>query len=204
MDRETLDKIFEPFFTTKAVGKGTGLGLAMVYGTVKQSDGFIYADSEPGQGTRFRILLPRHQAADGEDVPAASAKAPRRDITGTGTILLVEDENVVRAASLSALRRQGYTVHEAADGEEGLEVLEELGGEVDLIVSDVVMPEMNGPTMLRELRKIYGDRHKIIFVSGHAEDAFASDLPDDAEFSFLAKPYDLNGLAAAVKDAMTS
>ena len=205
MDAATLDRIFEPFFTTKDVNKGTGLGLAMVYGTVKQSGGFVYADSEVGKGTRFRILLPCYQPTEAEvaAVERRTQQADRKDITGTGTILLVEDENVVRAASVKALRRQGYTVHEAADGEEGLEVLEELDGEVDVIVSDVVMPEMNGPSMLRAIRARYGDRHPVVFVSGHAEDAFANDLPDEAEFRFLPKPYNLSQLAATVKDALT-
>ena len=207
MDAQTKARIFDPFFTTKAVNKGTGLGLAMVYGTVRQSNGFIFVDSEPGQGTRFRILFPRHEttAQDLEKAAAAAAaKAhrPKRDVTGSGIILLVEDETMLRATSYRGLKRQGYEVHEAVDGLDALDVLEELDGNVDLIVSDVVMPEMNGPTLLGEVRRIYGDRHAFMFVSGHAEDAFRADLPDDADFGFLPKPYELSVLATAVKDML--
>ena len=206
MDAETRARAFDPFFTTKAVNQGTGLGLAMVYGTIKQSHGFIFVDSELGQGTRFRIFLPRHEATEEEmakaETQARGNKRPKRDITGSGTILLVEDETMLRATSLRGLKGQGYTVHEAVDGLDALDMLEELDGEVDLIVSDVVMPEMNGPTLLGEVRRIYGDRHAFMFVSGHAEDAFRADLPDDADFGFLPKPYELAVLASAVKDML--
>lgn len=163
------DKIFEPFFSTKEVGKGTGLGLSTVYGIVKQTGGFIYVDSEPGQGTSFHIFLPRHHAE--QDVqaeqPAAAASAtggaakeaapaeakPRTDLTGQGTILLVEDEEGLRALNARGLRSRGYTVVEAENGVEAMEMLEEQSGAIDLVVSDVVMPEMDGPTLLKAMRK---------------------------------------------------
>lgn len=214
---EIREKIFEPFFTTKEVGKGTGLGLSMVYGIVKQTGGFIYVESESGKGTTFRIFLPRHiasaasieaanvaaegKAAERAAVVEASASQPAKDLSGTATVLLVEDEDSVRMGGVRALQSRGYTVHEAASGVEALEVLEQLNGKVDIIVSDVVMPEMDGPTLLRELRKKYTDI-KFIFVSGYAEDAFAKNLPEDAKFGFLPKPFSLKQLATAVKDML--
>ena len=157
---EIVDKIFEPFFSTKEVGKGTGLGLSTVYGIVKQTGGFIYVDSEAGKGTSFRIFLPRHHpelevqpdaaAANGAaKEPAAEAK-PRADLTGQGTILLVEDEEGLRSLNARGLRSRGYSVIEASNGIEALEALEEKNGAVDLVVSDVVMPEMDGPTLLQD------------------------------------------------------
>ena len=203
MPPEVQKQIFDPFYTTKEVGKGTGLGMAMVYGIVKQSDGFIYVDSEVGRGTRFRIMLPRHQAAAGSSDGAATTqpKAPQ-DLTGSGTVLVVEDDNAVRPGAVRALTSRGYTVHEAMDGEEALEVLEELEGKVDIIISDVVMPGMDGPTFLREMRAIYGDDVPFVFASGHAEDAFAKNLPEGSVFSFLPKPYSLSDLATKVKDVL--
>ncbi len=198
---DVLDKIFEPFFTTKDVGKGTGLGLSMVYGFVKQSGGFVLCDSVVGRGTIFRILLPCHVETEAA-APAASAareeKAkPASDMTGAGTILLVEDEEAVRAFGARALAQRGYTVLEAASGVEALQVIEE-HGEVDLIVSDVVMPEMDGPSLLRELR-MRGITAKIVFVSGYAEDAFRKNLPEGEEFGFLPKPFTLKQLIETVK-----
>ncbi|MGO4564688.1 cell cycle histidine kinase CckA [Rhizobium sp. 2YAF20] len=217
---EIMDKIFEPFFTTKDVGKGTGLGLAMVYGIVKQSGGYIQPESEVGKGTTFRVFLPRHvieivpgmesDAASGADAPPmGQSLAPLppiepTDLTGkSAVVLLVEDEEAVRRGGKRMLETRGYTVHEAGSGVEALEILEELEGKVDVVVSDVVMPEMDGPTLLRELRKIYPDM-KFIFVSGYAEDAFARNLPADAKFGFLPKPFSLKQLAVAVREMLDS
>ncbi|PBC08916.1 ATP-binding protein [Mesorhizobium sp. WSM3859] len=211
---DVLKKIFEPFFTTKEVGKGTGLGLSMVYGIIKQTGGFIFCDSEVGKGTVFRIFLPRHiaevkkQPEPGE-APAAVAAAPAKpadtakDLSGSATVLLVEDEDAVRMSGVRALTSRGYTVHEASSGVEALEVFEALGGKVDIVVSDVVMPEMDGPTLLGELRKRQPDI-KFVFVSGYAEDAFAKNLPADAHFGFLPKPFSLKQLATIVKDVLES
>ena len=198
---DVREKIFEPFFTTKEVGKGTGLGLAMVYGIVKQTGGYVFCNSTVGVGTTFRILLPRHVPTQGED--EARNKEPVKkaaaDLTGHGTILLVEDEEAVRAFGARALSARGYTVLEAANGAEALEVADK-NSKIDLIVSDVVMPEMDGPTMFGELRK-RGVRAKVIFVSGYAEDAFAKNLPEGEDFGFLAKPFTLKQLIEAVKGA---
>ncbi|MBV5265333.1 cell cycle histidine kinase CckA [Pinisolibacter aquiterrae] len=204
---EIIENIFEPFFTTKPVGQGTGLGLSTVYGIVKQTGGFVYCSSEMGRGTTFHILLPRHVETAAEAAKAAeSSKAEQpqaagADLTGSATILLVEDEEAVRAFASRALASRGYTVHEAGTGTEALQVMEETGGAIDLVVSDVVMPEMDGPSLLRELRKARPDL-KIIFVSGYAEDAFAKNLPEGESFSFLPKPFTLKALATAVKDAL--
>jgi two-component system cell cycle sensor histidine kinase/response regulator CckA len=209
---EIVDKIFEPFFSTKEVGKGTGLGLSTVYGIVKQTGGFIYVDSEPGAGTSFRIFLPRHHpeqdiqadavATNGAAKDHPSGAKPRSDLTGQGTILLVEDEEGLRSLNARGLRSRGYSVIEASNGIEALEALEEKNGAVDLVVSDVVMPEMDGPTLLRAMRKQNPDL-KIIFVSGYAEDAFAKSLGEDEKFDFLPKPFTLSQLVAAVKETMT-
>ncbi|MEZ2330843.1 cell cycle histidine kinase CckA [Mesorhizobium sp. RCC_202] len=211
---DVLKKIFEPFFTTKEVGKGTGLGLSMVYGIIKQTGGFIFCDSEVGKGTVFRIFLPRHIAevkkqGEAADAPASAASAPAKasdaakDLSGSATVLLVEDEDAVRMGGMRALTSRGYTVHEASSGVEALEVFEALGGKVDIVVSDVVMPEMDGPTLLGELRKRQPDI-KFVFVSGYAEDAFAKNLPADAHFGFLPKPFSLKQLATIVKDVLES
>ncbi|TGP26567.1 MULTISPECIES: PAS domain-containing sensor histidine kinase [unclassified Mesorhizobium] len=209
---DVLKKIFEPFFTTKEVGKGTGLGLSMVYGIIKQTGGFIYCDSEVGKGTVFRIFLPRHVAEakkvveTGETAAASVPAKPvdnAKDLSGSATVLLVEDEDAVRMGGVRALTSRGYTVHEASSGVEALEVFEALGGKVDIVVSDVVMPEMDGPTLLGELRKRQSDI-KFVFVSGYAEDAFARNLPADAHFGFLPKPFSLKQLATIVKDVLES
>jgi two-component system cell cycle sensor histidine kinase/response regulator CckA len=217
-----VDKIFEPFFSTKEVGKGTGLGLSTVYGIIKQTGGFVYVDSVEDKGTTFRIFLPRHIASAQDAVPehaaeaqvssligvlaaAAEAKPPANaDLTGEGTILLVEDEEGLRALNARGLTSRGYTVLEAGNGVEAIDVLEKVDGRVDLVVSDVVMPEMDGPTLLRELRS-RDPGLKIIFVSGYAEDAFQKHLPADGQqFAFLAKPFTLKQLVAAVKETMAA
>ena len=209
------EKIFEPFFSTKEVGKGTGLGLSTVYGIVKQTGGFIYVDSEPGRGTSFHIFLPRHHAVPEvvaetqgsigtngavREVTAEPSK-PRADLTGQGTILLVEDEDGLRSLNARGLRSRGYSVVEASNGVEAMEALEERNGAIDLVVSDVVMPEMDGPTLLKAMRE-RNPELKIIFVSGYAEDAFEKSLPENQQFAFLPKPFTLSQLVAAVKETM--
>jgi len=209
---DIVDKIFEPFFSTKEVGKGTGLGLSTVYGIVKQTGGFIYVDSAENRGTSFRIFLPRHYpvAEAVQEVAAPShgaaveavTKARPADLTGQGTILLVEDEDGLRSLNARGLRSRGYTVIEAENGLDALEALAREEGVVDLVVSDVVMPEMDGPTMLTEMRK-NNPELRIIFVSGYAEDAFEKSLPQGQQFNFLPKPFTLSQLVAAVKETMT-
>ena len=199
---DVRDKIFEPFFTTKEVGKGTGLGLSMVYGIVKQTEGYVFCSSEVGKGATFTILLPRHIATEADEPVRKEIvkSAAVADSTGHGTILLVEDEDAVRAFSARALASRGYTVLEASSGIEALELADAHGDEIDLVVSDVVMPEMDGPTMFGELRK-RGIKAKVIFVSGYAEDAFQRNLPEGEDFGFLPKPFALKQLIEAVKAA---
>ncbi|MGO4668597.1 cell cycle histidine kinase CckA [Bosea sp. 2YAB26] len=203
---EHLDKIFEPFFTTKEVGKGTGLGLSMVYGIVKQTGGFVFVDSTLGKGTTFRIFLPRHVPTE-EEIAAdnAAKEAPKKvaaDHTGAGVILLVEDEDAVRALNARMLISRGYTVHEAASGVEALDIFLKHDGKIDLVVSDVVMPEMDGPTLLGELRQ-RNPATKVVFVSGYAEEAFRKNLPEGEQFHFLPKPFTMKQLVETVKAAMS-
>jgi two-component system, cell cycle sensor histidine kinase and response regulator CckA len=196
---ELLAKIFEPFFTTKDVGKGTGLGLSTVYGIVKQSGGFIFADSKLGQGTTFVIYLPVHQVEVQLEAPVVKPKEKPTELWGTGTILLVEDEDMVRAVAERALARQGYTVVTANNGEEGLEVLTSRA-DIDLIVSDVVMPLMDGPTMVRQAR-VYFPEMPILFMSGYAEEQLRKSIALD-NVGFLPKPFSVQQLAEAVRAAI--
>ncbi|WP_245454163.1 response regulator [Aquabacter cavernae] len=199
---DIMDKIFEPFFSTKEVGKGTGLGLSTVYGIVKQTGGNILPESELGRGTVFRVFLPRH-VAGAEDVPVPALEAeprPAPDLTGQGTILLVEDEDAVRAFATRALTARGYNVISAASGAEALEAMDHAGARVDLVISDVVMPEMDGPTLLKALRA-RDPGLKVIFISGYAQEAFGKNLAEGETFAFLPKPFSLKQLVAAVKEA---
>jgi two-component system, cell cycle sensor histidine kinase and response regulator CckA len=202
---EILEKIWEPFFSTKDVGKGTGLGLSMVYGIIKQTGGFIYCDSEMGKGTAFSIFLPRqYPEKTVAAVPHAKEEtqaAKREDFTGRGRILVVEDEDSVRAFAVRALQSRGYTVVEANSGEAGLEAIDSDKDGFELILSDVVMPEMDGPTMLAEIRK-RGNRTKFLFMSGYAEDAFERNLENPDDFGFLQKPFSLKQLLEKVKDSL--
>jgi two-component system, cell cycle sensor histidine kinase and response regulator CckA len=211
---DIIDHIFEPFFSTKEVGKGTGLGLSTVYGIVKQTGGFIYPDSTVGKGTTFRIFLPRHVPTAEETALAAPSEqgAPPRpdkaaakpaDDTGRGTILLVEDEEGLRGLNARGLASRGYTVLQAANGLEAVEAFDSYFGKIDLVVSDVVMPEMDGPTLLTQLRSRDPDVN-IIFVSGYAEEAFEKNLPEGEKYkyNFLAKPFTLKQLVGAVKETM--
>jgi two-component system cell cycle sensor histidine kinase/response regulator CckA len=196
-------KIFEPFFSTKEIGSGTGLGLATVYGIVKQTGGYIYVTSTEGKGTKFSIFLPR---VPDEEVRAASVIQEREekhsgDLTGAGTVLLVEDEDPVRIFSARALRNKGYNVLEADCGEAALQVMKEKGDEIDLIITDVVMPGINGPTMVEEIMRSYKDIN-VIFISGYAEDAFVKTYGSERKFNFLPKPYTLKQLAQKAKDVM--
>ncbi|MFP4537162.1 MAG: response regulator [Dichotomicrobium sp.] len=204
MPLEVQEKIFEPFFSTKEIGEGTGFGLSVVHGIVKQTGGFIFVDSRVGAGTTFSIYLPRHveeeqaenAAGDGED----SAKQ-RKDLTGRGTVLLVEDEEAVRRFASRALESRGYNVLKATTGVEALDVLASHRDEIDLVISDVMMPEMDGPKLLQQLRKTLPDM-KVIFISGYAEEALRRELAEDESFIFLPKPFSLKDLASAVKEAL--
>jgi two-component system, cell cycle sensor histidine kinase and response regulator CckA len=200
IEPQLLGKIFEPFFTTKEIGKGTGLGLSTVYGIVKQSGGFIFAESELGQGASFVIYLPVHRA-DAQPGPRRRPKEKPGELWGSGTILLVEDEAMVRAVAERALTRHGYTVLSAESGEAALEILREQG-QVDLMISDVVMPSMDGPTTVKEARKTHPDL-PILFISGYAEEQLRKSIDID-KVAFLPKPFSVHKLAEAARDAMTA
>ena len=205
---EVMSKIFEPFFTTKPVGEGTGLGLATVYGIVKQADGYIHVESEPVSvggkgGAAFRVFLPIHTpVANSEPAkPALKFKPAPRDLSGAGRILFVEDEDAVRGVAARLLRARGYEVIEAADGEEALALCKEHAGTIDLLISDVVMPEMDGPTLLKQAREYLGTA-RVMFISGYAEAEFSDLLEGEEGVTFLPKPIDIKILAERVKQQL--
>jgi two-component system, cell cycle sensor histidine kinase and response regulator CckA len=199
---DTLARIFEPFFSTKEVGTGTGLGLSTVYGIVKQTGGFVFVESSPGRGATFSIYLPRHQAPDAVAAePGEPEPGIPRDLTGSGTIMLVEDDDPVRVFGARALRNKGYRVIEAKSGEAALAMIKSGGDSIDLVISDVVMPQMDGPALVRELRMI-DCRTKVIFISGYAEDAFRQRLDEERDIHFLPKPFNLKQLALKVKEVL--
>ena len=203
MSREVLEQIFEPFYSTKEIGAGTGLGLATVYGIVKQSGGYILVKSKEGEGTEFQIYLKSVDPADyAENEPVKERKSLGADLTGEGTILLVEDEVPVRIFASRALSNKGYKVLEADNAEAALDVLDKYEGDVDLIISDVIMPGMNGPEMVKEIKQTYPDL-KVIFISGYTQDAFADFADNAEELNFLPKPFTLKDLATAVKEVMS-
>jgi len=201
--KENLERIFEPFFSTKEIGSGTGLGLSTVYGIVKQTGGFIFVDSEKGKGAVFQIYLPRYQQSD----IAAAARSdpaeapPVKDLTGAATVMLVEDEDPVRIFGARALRNKGYTVLEARSGEAALELMGNTAERVDLLITDVVMPKMDGPALVREIRETQPDM-KVIFISGYTEDSFRQRLDSDSNIHFLSKPFSLKQLATKVKEVV--
>jgi two-component system cell cycle sensor histidine kinase/response regulator CckA len=201
---EVMGKIFEPFFTTKALGEGTGLGLSTVYGIVKQADGWIHAESKSGQGAVFRIFLPvYHPPAVSEAPPVqpARAKPKARDLSGAGRILFVEDESAVRSVAARLLRARGYEVLEAADGEEALELAEANAGQIDLLISDVIMPGLDGPGLLKKARPYLGSA-PVMFISGYAEAEFSDILEGEPGVTFLPKPIDIKSLAERVKQQL--
>lgn len=205
MNEEVIGQIFDPFFTTKGVGEGTGLGLSTVYGIIQQTGGHIFVKSKEGKGTTFRIYLKRHIQEEGaqqqENTQMRGADSAPKDLTGQETILLVEDEAAVRLFSSRALQNKGYRVLEAASGEAALDVVAQHGDEIDMIISDVMMPGMTGPDMVREVTATRPDI-KVIFISGYGEDAFYSTYGKERAFNFLAKPYSLKQLAGKVKEVM--
>ena len=204
MTEAVMAKIFEPFFTTKEQGKGTGLGLATVYGVIQQSGGHLSVDSVLGEGTTFSIFLPAAPDvvpdAEAPAAPAPKKAEPRKpaDLAGQGNILFVEDEASVRVIAAKSLRKRGYNVVEAEDGEEALEILEDGEEEFDLLLSDVVMPGLDGPGLLREGRRYLGDA-RIVFISGYAAEKFSDLLAEEPDVTFLPKPFTLAELAEKVK-----
>ncbi len=202
---DAMAKIFEPFFTTKPVGEGTGLGLATVYGIVKQADGWIHVESKPGAGAAFRIFLPIYTPpANAEPFTSAStpkAKPAARDLSGAGRILFVEDEDAVRGVAARLLRARGYEVIEACDGEEALELAQAYAGQIDLLISDVIMPGLDGPTLLKKARPHLGSA-PVMFISGYAEAEFSDLLEGETGVTFLPKPLDIKVLAERVKQQL--
>lgn len=216
--KEDIGRIFEPFFSTKEVGDGTGLGLSTVYGIVHQTGGHILVDSAPGEGSAFTVCLPRFQSqavlhldgdgpTPGEPVRPAVEPAPSNvadgDLTGVGTILLVEDEDAVRMFGSRALRNKGYTVLEASNGEEALEVINSTESTIDLIVTDVVMPGMDGHTLVQFVCQEMPNM-KVIFISGFSENVIPGGIQPGSGFAFLPKPFSLKDLAAKVKDVLAN
>ena len=205
---ELLDKIFEPFFTTKSVNEGTGMGLATVYGIVQQAGGHIGVSNLEDmdgvvRGAAFRIFLPAASAAELVEVAPVEVKvkAAPRDLSGAGRILFVEDEAAVRGIAARLLRQRGYEVIEAADGEEALALAEEWAGQIDMMISDVIMPGLDGPSLLKKARQYLGDA-PVMFISGYAESDFSDLLQDETGVSFLPKPLDIKTLAERVKQEL--
>lgn len=201
IEKDNVTRIFEPFFTTKEVGHGTGLGLATVYGIVRQTGGFIDVKSEVGKGTTFYIYLPRaHESAQEIEIPDSVEEDMSRDLTGSERILLVEDEDAVRMFSQRALSNKGYEIISAASGEAALNLVEEQKGhKLDLLITDVVMPGMDGPTLAQRVRQT-NPNLKVIFMSGYTEDKLKGYL--GANTYFLPKPFTLKVLASKVKEVL--
>jgi len=207
IDKKDIDRIFDPFFTTKEVGQGTGLGLSTVYGIIHQTSGFIYVDSAPGEGTTFSIYLPEYTTeevleakglATGLEELTTPPPYEESDLTGRGRILLVEDEDAVRMFGSRALRNKGYTILEAENAEAGLDVINSTKEKIDLIISDVVMPGMDGHTFVSLVRQEH-PKIKVILMSGYADDVHLEAIDRDKDIEFLGKPFSLKDLASKVK-----
>lgn len=199
MDKATLAQIFEPFFTTKDVGKGTGLGLATVYGIIKQNNGFIDVYSEPGQGATFTIYLPRYMGKSEHVAGTESAEQPA--MRGHETILLVEDELSLLKPIKMMLERQGYAVLAASTPEEAIRFAKEYRGEIRLLIKDVVMPEMNGHDLSKNLLSLHPDL-KCLFTSGYTADVITDRGILNEGVQFIQKPFTLPNLAAKVREVL--
>jgi len=193
-----LEKIFEPFFTTKDKGLGIGLGMSTVYGIVKQNNGSIYAYSEPGFGTRVKIYWP---ATNEEKVVDETQVMTKAALLGKESILVVEDDDGVRNFVGTALKDLGYTVQEAINGKKALEILAQNGTKTDLIITDLIMPEMNGKEMAIEVGKIFPDI-RILFTSGYTEDHIVQSGSLNKGVDFLQKPYSIQTLAKKVREVL--
>jgi CheY-like chemotaxis protein len=199
MDSKTMDRIFEPFFTTKGVGKGTGLGLAMVYGAVKQNNGYITVSSEPDQGTIFTIYLPRHVVS--ATTQARAGNTPETSRGGRETILVVEDEPAILRMTSLSLERLGYTVLRASATDMAVALAGEHNGEIHLLLTDVIMPAMNGRDLAHTLLQLY-PQLKCLFMSGYTADVIAHHGVLDDGVHFIQKPFSVPVLAAKVREAL--
>ena len=199
MDRTTLSHIFEPFFTTKEEGKGTGLGLATVYGIVKQSQGFIFADSNPGDGATFDMYFPLAQAPS----PAAAPATPSRPHCGHETILLVEDQTAVRMLLTQALSDYGYTLIEASSGQEALRLVAAAKTPIHILLTDVVMPQMTGPALAERLRQQWPSL-RVLFMSGYAEGSVLPTFLAEPGTGFIQKPFLPTELAQKLRELLDS
>jgi CheY-like chemotaxis protein len=199
MTPEVRDRVFEPFFTTKDSSKGTGLGLSTVYGIVKQSGGNIWVYSEPGKGATFKIYLPRVDEPLGEVVRdrAAEGGIPR----GSETILIVEDDDDVREVAVQILRTQGYRVLETSNGSDALQHSEHEAGPIHLMVTDVVMPGMNGPDLAKRLNPLHPEM-RVLYVSGYTDDAIVHHGVLEEGVNYIQKPFTVEGLARKVREVL--
>jgi two-component system cell cycle sensor histidine kinase/response regulator CckA len=198
MDAETRERIFEPFFTTKPAGKGTGLGLATVYGIVKQSGGYVFADSELGKGTTFKVYLPQvDQPLDTAPVNNTPAELP----TGPETLLVVEDERAFRDLLHEGLRSKGYQVLVASNGVEALQVAEQYKGSISVLITDVIMPQMSGPELARNLKKVRRDTD-VLYMSGYADDKLGNISESGSELTFMQKPFYIDDLVRKVQEIL--
>jgi len=198
MSPEVKARLFEPFFTTKPVTQNTGLGLATVYGIVAQSGGYIWVDSEPDRGTTFKICLPRVEPED--ELPPTPLE-PSQPGRGCEHILLVEDEDAVRSVAARVLLNQGYTVIQARNGEEALDLLGELGDSVDLVLTDVVMPDMGGLALAEKLKATKPEL-RLLYMSGYSEADKLQPGMNNFQFPFLQKPFSAESLIVKVREVL--
>jgi len=200
MDKQTLDKIFEPFFTTKEKGKGTGLGLATVYGIAKQNNGFINVYSEPGKGSTFKIYLPRHA---GKTVETPKERPATPVMGGHETILLAEDETAILDMVKQILEDFGYRVLAASTPGQAIRATKEYAGDIDLLITDVVMPEMNGQELAKNLLALH-PKLRIIYMSGYSGNVIARHGVLDEGVNFIQKPFSMQDFAAKVREVLDS
>jgi CheY-like chemotaxis protein len=199
MDKETLSLVFEPFFTTKGLEKGTGLGLATSYGIIKQHGGNIWVYSEPGQGATFKIYLP----LSGSPLPVQPPTVPKRNVTqDTATVLVVEDDPAVRAMAVSVVRRGGYEVIESASVGDAVEKAASHGAPIDLVLTDVVMPGMNGPEVFARISALHPEA-RVLYMSGYSDNVIARQGVLEEDIDFIEKPFTVNGLLEKVVEVLS-